>query len=168
MPRSTLLVDEKLLRDHFMRQQRGGNITGYHGARFERGYGLGGILKTLARYAIPLFKQGAKVVGKRALQAATEVGKDVLQGKNVRESVKTHGGDVVLDFAEQGAKALLQQAGRGSKRRQGQRNNLSTTKRLKLCSHIAVPRHTKWITEDESSHDDDSDSETSQTSDDIY
>ena len=52
------------------------------------------------------------------------------------------------DFAEQGAKALLQQAGRGSKRRQGQRSNLSTTKWLKLCSHITVPRHTKWITDD--------------------
>ena len=174
MPRGTLVVDEKLLRDHFLRHQRGGNIAGYRGARFQRGYGFGGIFKSLARYAIPLFKQGAKVVGKRALQAATEVGQDVLRGKNVKESVKTHGGDVVKDFAEQGAKALLRQAGRGSKRRQGQRSNLSTTKRLKLCSHITVPRHTKWITEDESSHDDESgydeesDSETPQTSDDIY
>jgi hypothetical protein len=78
------------------------------------------------------------------LQAATEVGQPVLRGKNVRESVKTRGGDVVKDFAEQGAKALLQQAGRGSKRRPGQRSNLSTTKRLKLCSHLSVPRHIKW------------------------
>ena len=84
------------------------------------------------------------------------------------ENLQTHASDVVKDFAEQGAKTLLQQAGRGSKRRQGQRSNLSTTKRLKLCSHISVPRHIKWITEDESSHDDQSDSETSQTSDDIY
>ena len=174
MPRGTLVVDDKLLKDHFLRQQRGRNIAGYRGARFQRGYRIGGIFKSLARYAIPLFKQGAKVVGKRALQAATEVGQDLLQGKNVKESVKTHGGDVVKDFAEQGAKALLQQAGRGSKRRQSQRSNLSTTKRLKLCSHITVPRHTKWITEDESSHDDESsydeesDIETPQTSDDIY
>jgi hypothetical protein len=153
------------LKDHFLRQQHGGNIAEHRGARFQRGYGLGGIFKSLARYAIPLSKQG---VGKRALQAATEVGQDVLQGKNVRESGKTHGREVVKDFAEQGAKALLHQAGRGSKRRQGQRSNLSTTKRLELCSHIAVPGRTKWITEDESSHDDESDSETSQTSDDIY
>jgi hypothetical protein len=80
------------LKDHFLRQQHGGNIVEYRGARFQRDYGLGGIFKSLARYAIPLFKQGAKVVGKRALQAATEVGQDVLklQGKNVRESAKTH------------------------------------------------------------------------------
>ena len=91
---------EKLLRDHFLRQQRGGNIAVYRGARMQRGYGIGVIFKSLARYAIALFKQGAKVVGKRALQAATEVGQDVLQGKNVRESVETHGGKVVKDFPE--------------------------------------------------------------------
>ena len=170
MPRGTLVVDEKLLRDHFLRQQRGGNIAGYRGARFQRGYGIGGIFKSLARYAIPLFKQGAKVVGKRALQAATEVGQDVLQGKNVRESVKTHGGKVVKDFAEQGARTLLRQTGHGRKRRRSQRSNLSSVKKQKL----EAPRLTKWITDDESSHDDESsyddesDSETSQTSDDIY
>jgi hypothetical protein len=156
MPRGTIVVDAKLLKDHFLRQQRGGNMAGYRGAPFQWGYGIGGIFKSLARYAIPLFKQGAKVVGKRALKAATEVGQDVLQGKNVRESAKTHGREVVKDFAEQGAKALLHQAGRGSKRRQGQRSNLSATKRLKLCSHTAVPRRTKWITEDESNHEDES------------
>ena len=72
MPRGTFIVDSKLLRDHFMRQQRGGNIIGYRGVRFQRGYGIGGIFKSLARYAIPLFKQGAKVVGKRALQDSRE------------------------------------------------------------------------------------------------
>jgi hypothetical protein len=52
MPRSKLVVDEKLLRDHFLRQQRGGNIAGYRGAYFQRGYGIGGIFKGLARYAL--------------------------------------------------------------------------------------------------------------------
>jgi hypothetical protein len=86
MVRGTLVVDTNLLKDHFLRQQRGGNIAGYRGARMQRGYGIGGIFKSLARYAIPLlFKQGAKVAGKRALQEATEVGQDVLQGTNVRE-----------------------------------------------------------------------------------
>jgi hypothetical protein len=168
MVRGTLVVDTKLLRDHFLRQQRGGNIAGYRCARFQRGYGIGGIFKSLARYAIPLFKQGAKIVGKRALQAATEVGQDVLQGKNVGESVKTHEGEIVKDFAEQGARTLLRQTGHGSKRRRSQRSNLLSVKKQKLED----PRRTKWITEDESdyddesSHDNESESETSQTSDD--
>jgi hypothetical protein len=155
MPRGAIVVDAKLLKDHFLRQQHGGNIARYRGARFQRGYGIGGVFKSLARYASPLFQQGAKVVGKRALQAATKVGQDVLQGKNVRESANTHGREIVKDFAEQGANTLLHQTGRGRKRRQGQRSNLSTTKRLQLCSHIAV-------------HDDESDSEISQASDDMY
>ena len=132
MPRGTHVVDEKLLRDHFLRQQRGGNIAGYHGARMQRGYGIGGIFKSLARYAIPLFKQGAKVVGKRALQAATEIGQDVLQGKNVRESVETYGGKVVKNFSEQGARTLLRQTGHGRKRRRSQCSNLSSVKKQKL------------------------------------
>ena len=89
--RGRLVVDTKLLKDHFLRQQRGGNIAGFRGARMQRGYGIGSIFKSLARYAIPLFKQGAKVVGKRALQAATEVGQDVLQAKNVKEAFKSRG-----------------------------------------------------------------------------
>jgi hypothetical protein len=69
--RGRLVVDAKLLKDHFLRQQRGGNIAGFHSARMQMGNGIGGIFKILARYAIPLFKQGAKVVGRRALQTAT-------------------------------------------------------------------------------------------------
>ena len=162
MPRVTLVVDEKLLRDHFLRQQRGGNIAGYRGARMQRVMGSEVFSRVLRE--IPLLKQGAKVVGKRALQAATEIGQDVLQGKNVRESVETHGGKVVKDFAEQGARTLLRQTGHGRKRRRSQCSNLSSVKKQKL----EAPRLTKWITDDESSYDDESDSETSQTSDDIY
>ena len=47
------------------------------------------VFSRAGRYAIHLFKQGVKVVGKRALQAATKVGQYVLQGKHVRESAKT-------------------------------------------------------------------------------
>jgi hypothetical protein len=132
-----------------------------------------GIFKTLARYAIPLFKQGAKIVGKRALKAATEVGQDVLQGRNVRESAKTHG-KTLPNKKQRPYYSYIRQ---GAEAREGKANvysNLSATKRLKLRSHIAVPRRTKWITEDgsnhddESSHVDESDSNTFQASDDIY
>jgi hypothetical protein len=90
-----------------LRQQRGGNIAGFHGARMQRGYGIGGIFKSLARYAIPLFKQGAKVVGKKALQTATEVGQDVLQGKNVKEAFKSRGKQAASELAENAAKKVM-------------------------------------------------------------
>jgi hypothetical protein len=88
MPRGTLVVDAKLLKDHYLRQQRVGNVAGYRGARTQRGYGIGGIFKiSLYSNMLSLYSNKVlanKVVGKRALQAATEVGQNVLQGRNVR------------------------------------------------------------------------------------
>ena len=114
MPRSVLVPDVKQLTDHYLRQQRGGNIIGFRGARIQRGYGIGGIFKSLARIAIPLFKRGAKAVGKRALQAATEVGQDVLEGKNVIGSAKSRGKQAVGDVAKAAVNKVM--AGRGHKR----------------------------------------------------
>ena len=94
------------------------------------------LIKSLARIAIPLFKRGAKAVGKRALKAATKVGQDVLEGKNVLKSLKSRGSDAVKDFAQQGANTLVNQSGRGRKRKRGQRSNLAFTKRPKLCSEL--------------------------------
>ncbi len=89
MPRSIIIPDVQQLTDHYLRQQRGGNIAGFRGTRMQRGYGIGGIFRSLARFAMPLFKKRAESVGKRALKAATEVGKDVLDGK-VSKSQQNH------------------------------------------------------------------------------
>jgi hypothetical protein len=37
--RRRLVVDEKLLKDHFLRQQHGGNIAGFRGAHMRRDMG---------------------------------------------------------------------------------------------------------------------------------
>ena len=130
MPRSVLVPDVKQFTNHYLRQQHGGNIVGFRGARMQRGHDIGGIFKSLARIAIPLFKPGAKAVSKRALKATIDVGQDVLEGKNVLKSRGT------LEFAQQGAKTLIHQTGRGCKRKQGQRSNLAFTKRPKLYSAL--------------------------------
>ena len=166
MARTIIIPDVQQLTDHYLRQQRGGNIAGFRGTRMQRGYGIGGIFRSLARFAMPLFKKSAESVGKRALKAATEVGRDVLDGKSFKESTKSRGREVFKDLANQGANALLHQAGRGKKRRLGEHSNLSCIKRRKLLYVPADQKSRKWITEDESSYE--SDSETSQQSDDSY
>ncbi len=128
----------------------------------QRGYGIGGIFRSLARFAMPLFKKSAESVGKPALKVATEVGRDVLDGKSFKESAKSRGREVFKDLANQGANALLHQAGRGKKRRLGEHSNLSCIKRRKLLYDPADQKLRKWIREDES------DGETSQQSDDSY
>ena len=89
MPRTVIVSDVKQLTDHYLRQQHGGSIAGLCGAHIQREYGIGGIFKSLARFAIPLFKKSAKAVGKRALQAVMEIGQDVLEGKSITKSAKS-------------------------------------------------------------------------------
>ena len=68
-------------------KQKGGNLPAFHGARFERGYGLGSIFKGLFRWAMPQLRQGAKVIGKNALQTGVNVAQDVLDGDNIKKAV---------------------------------------------------------------------------------
>ena len=90
MPRSVLVPNVKQLTDHYLRQQHGGNIVGFRGARIQRGY------------------------GKRALKTATEVGQDVLEGKDVIKSAKSREKQAVSDMAEAATNKVT--VGRGRKK----------------------------------------------------
>ena len=68
-------------------KRKGGSLPAFHGARFQRGYGLGSIFRGLFRWAMPHLQQGAKVIGKKALQTGVNVVQDVLDGDNVKTAV---------------------------------------------------------------------------------
>ena len=114
-------------------------LLGFRGARIQRGYGIGGIFKSLGRIVIPLFKRGAKAIGKRALQAATEVGQDVLEGKNVIESAKSRGKQAAGDVAKAAANKVIVGRGRnkGIKRAApGKTVVRAPTKKLKTSNKL--------------------------------
>ena len=62
-------------------KQKGGNLPAFHGAWFQQGYGLGSIFRGLFRWAVPHLQQGAKALGKKALQSGVNVAQDVLAKK---------------------------------------------------------------------------------------
>ena len=82
--------NHKLYEQYYVDQakQKGGNLPAFHGARFQRGYGLGSIFKGLFRWAMPHLQQGAKMLGKKALQTGVQVAQDVLGGENVKTATK--------------------------------------------------------------------------------
>ena len=82
--------NHKLYEQYYVDQakQKGGNLPAFHGARFQRGYGLGSIFKGLFRWAMPHLQQGAKMLGKKALQTGVDVAQDVLAGENVKTATK--------------------------------------------------------------------------------
>jgi hypothetical protein len=77
----------------------------------QHGYGISGIFKSLARYAIPILKKTAKAVGRRALKVGAQVAQDVADGENVVVSTKTRGKQAVNDFmAGRGRKKPIKRA----------------------------------------------------------
>ena len=65
-----------------------GNLPAFLGARFQRGYGLGSIFRGLFCWAVPHLQQGAKMLGKKALQTGVIVVQDVLAGENLKTATK--------------------------------------------------------------------------------
>lgn len=60
----------------------------FTGTRYQRGHGLGSILRSLARVAMPLVKKGAKALGKEALKTAGQVASDAAAGRNIKLAAK--------------------------------------------------------------------------------
>ena len=88
-------------------KQKGGNLPAFHGSRFQQGYGLGSIFKGLFRWAMPHLQQGAKVLGKKALQTGVQVAQDVLEGNNVNTALAKR--------SREASGGLVPQAGGGQK-----------------------------------------------------
>ena len=117
--------NHKLYEEYYLNQakQKGGNLPAFHGARFQRGFGLGSIFKGLFRWAVPHLKQGAKMLGKKALQTGVNVAQDVLAGENLKTAVKRQG-KKALGLTSQNSP----QSGagkKGTKRKAQRRNNSS-------------------------------------------
>ena len=53
--------NHKLYEQYYLDQakQKGGNLLAFHGARFQRGYGIGSIFKGRFHRAMPHLQQGA-------------------------------------------------------------------------------------------------------------
>ena len=130
----------KLYEEYYLNQakQKGGNLPGFHGARFQRGFGLGSIFKGLFRWAVPHLKQGAKMFGKRVLQTGVNVAQDVLAGENLKTAVKRQG-KKALGLTSQNSP----QSGagkKGTKRKAQRRNNSSPPgKKRKISSQKKKP-----------------------------
>ena len=95
--RKLYIPNHKLYEEYYLNQakQKGGNLQAFHGARFQQGYGLGSIFKGLFRWAMPHLQQGAKVLGKKALQTGAQVAQDVLEGNNVNTALEKRIGGLV-------------------------------------------------------------------------
>ena len=72
----------------YYKNQAGGGDHYFRGSPVQKGYGLGDILGGLFRSALPMIKQGAKMLGKEALKTGVGIAADALDGQNVKMAAK--------------------------------------------------------------------------------
>ena len=70
---------------------QGGGMPVYAGAPYQRGHGIGGIFKSVAKMALPLLKKGMPFLKK----TAKNVIRAKMKGVPMKEIVKQQGPDVV-------------------------------------------------------------------------
>jgi len=80
-------TNNKFYDDYYLRQVgRGGHY--YAGVKRQKGHGLGNIFKGVVRSAMPVIKEGAKQVGKKALKAGIQMLSDAYLSRPVPKKKK--------------------------------------------------------------------------------
>jgi len=100
--------------DYYLNQS-GDGMSVFHGARMQRGHGLGSFLSGLFRNAWPLIKTGAKAFGKQFLRTGLQIANDVVEGQELKDSSKRRIPEGIKAFTS--SSDFTNQSGSGRKRR---------------------------------------------------
>jgi hypothetical protein len=77
-----------------MNRQLGGVQTVFRGPMYQEGYGLGGYFRKFFKWIVPIaekhvlphLKSGIEAVGQQTVESLSNIAKDTIQGKNIKES----------------------------------------------------------------------------------
>jgi hypothetical protein len=130
--------------------QVGGDYNYYRGSNFQRGYGLGGyayqngaglggmfrkfaswVMPILRKHALPSLQSGVKAIGREALDSAADVAKDIISGRDFKETVNKRLGTAIESLKDKAEQKL---DGRGIKRKRNLKN-LIILKKKKIVNH---------------------------------
>ena len=117
---------QKTFEDHYV-HQTGRGLNYYQGTAFQRGYGFGGVFRSLFRMAAPLFKSGAKALGRQMLQSGLDVVNDVSQGENLKMAAKRRLKEAGRQLTEKAATKVKTMIGSGKhKKRKRKQKRVSS------------------------------------------
>ena len=100
----------------------------YKGTSYQRGYGIGSIFSSIIKGITPLFQSSfAKQAGKSLLNTGLQVGSDILQGQNLKDSAKFRFKQAGSDMVDRAAQGIRDQIGSGRKRRRKRKKNINNS-----------------------------------------
>jgi hypothetical protein len=97
--------------DEYYINQAGTGIAGFAGVRYQKGHGFFGRL--LSQAILPILKY----LGKKAVNTGVNIGTDILQGENFKDSIKKRMKSTGFDIAEEALEKVKKQRGSGRKRK---------------------------------------------------
>lgn len=106
--------------EQFYLSQVGGNafFDGY--LPHMQGYGLGGILGKVFKFAMPIVQRGLRFLAPHAARVGSQVLSDVTSGENFGHSLKQRGSEALAGISQELLSKLHEQEGKGRKRRGAQ------------------------------------------------
>lgn len=100
------------------------NYSVYRGAYMQKGYGLGGVFQKFFKWIVPVFQdhalpaleRGAKSVGRETLSSIANIAKDVVEGRNLKDSVQEHTNSAIDNLKDKIENKLKGKGIKGRKR----------------------------------------------------
>lgn len=113
IPCNKLAINE-LYRQHYDQKGGGIDIPVFVGTKFQKGYGLGGILGSLFKSALPVIKQGALNLAKSAVKTGLNIANDSFNGVPVKEAFINNARASSMNLANKAVSKLRQTVKRKS------------------------------------------------------
>ena len=80
--------DNKYMIEDYYKTQVGSGLPHFSGSKYQKGHGIGNMLKSVMKTAIPLLKKSGKEIGKNLLSTGMDIANDVISGKSIKDSSK--------------------------------------------------------------------------------
>lgn len=119
--------------------QAGFGLPVYHGQSVQRGYGLGNILASAFRSAMPLLKRGISFLGRKFINTGAKVVTDVASGIPIKTSLKSRGKTAGRETVISAADEIQKMTGSGIKKRRTRKTKVITRKARKRKAPVKIP-----------------------------
>ncbi|GFX55677.1 uncharacterized protein TNCV_269651 [Trichonephila clavipes] len=119
--------------DYYIYQS--GSGLGYcQGTPLQKGYGFGGLFRSLFRAAVPLFKSGAKAVGKQLFHSGVDELNDISKSDNFKVATQRRLKEADRNWTEKASNKVKTMivSGRRNKKRKQSKNNIIRRKSKKV------------------------------------
>ena len=81
--------------------QSGNGVVGYRGStRYQRGNGIGSVLRSIFKTLKPIGTRALKSAAKEGLETASLIGSDLLEGQDLGSSIKARGKGVARNLVK--------------------------------------------------------------------